>query len=168
LDSSFAKIILWWSPFKILSGSPVLGPRWTLLLFINDSLHSSNWPSSFRDDDFLNFIPLFIFSNSNHVGWGSRLPDTILEGDHLRECHFIYYILRSYCWSHEFSEILPWIGNNMHALNPTCLLQSAFNPTCLFKINDFPTHLYLGKLARKWCELGKDGKSNTFISLEVQ
>jgi hypothetical protein len=39
LDSSFAKIILWWSPFKLLSGSPVLGPRWTLLLFINDSLH---------------------------------------------------------------------------------------------------------------------------------
>jgi hypothetical protein len=28
--------------------------------------------------------------------------------------------------------------------------------------------LYLGKLARKLCELGKDGKSNTFISLEVQ
>jgi hypothetical protein len=28
--------------------------------------------------------------------------------------------------------------------------------------------LYLGKLGRKWCELGKDGKSNTFISLEVQ
>jgi hypothetical protein len=39
LDSSFARIILWWSPFKILSGSPVLEPRWTLLLFINDSLH---------------------------------------------------------------------------------------------------------------------------------
>jgi hypothetical protein len=28
--------------------------------------------------------------------------------------------------------------------------------------------LYLGKFARKWCELGKDGKSSTFISLEVQ
>ena len=27
LDSSFAKIILWWSPFKNLSGSPVSGPR---------------------------------------------------------------------------------------------------------------------------------------------
>jgi hypothetical protein len=27
MDSSFAKIILWWSPFKILSGSLVLGPR---------------------------------------------------------------------------------------------------------------------------------------------
>ena len=39
LDSNFAKIILWWSPFKILSGSPVLGPRCTSLLFINDSLH---------------------------------------------------------------------------------------------------------------------------------
>jgi hypothetical protein len=39
LDSSFAKLILWWSPFTILSGSPVLRPRWTLLLKINDSLH---------------------------------------------------------------------------------------------------------------------------------
>jgi len=37
LDSNFAKIILWWSPFKMLSGSPVLGPRWMLLLNINDS-----------------------------------------------------------------------------------------------------------------------------------
>jgi hypothetical protein len=40
LDSSFAKIILWWSPFNVLSDSPVLGPKWTMLLFINDSLHS--------------------------------------------------------------------------------------------------------------------------------
>ena len=31
-----------------------------------------------------------------------------------------------------------------------------------------PDLLYLGKLARKWCELEKDGKSNTFINLEVQ
>jgi hypothetical protein len=29
------------------------------------------------------------------------------------KCHFIYYILRSYCWRHEFFEILPRIGNNM-------------------------------------------------------
>ena len=56
------------------------------------------------------------------------------------------------------------------ALNSTCLSQSALNPTCLLQVNDFPTHLYLGpdplylgKLARI-----KDGKSNTFISLEVQ
>jgi hypothetical protein len=33
---------------------------------------------------FLNIIPLFIFSNSDHVGWRSGLPDTILEGDHQR------------------------------------------------------------------------------------
>jgi hypothetical protein len=26
----------------------------------------------------------FIFSNSDHVGWRSGLPDTILEGDHPR------------------------------------------------------------------------------------
>jgi hypothetical protein len=48
LDLSFAKMILWWSPFKILSSSPVLGPRWTLLLQINDSLHiksdARRWP----------------------------------------------------------------------------------------------------------------------------
>ena len=57
----------------------------------------------------------------------------------------------------------------------TCLLQSSINPTCLLQLNDFPTHLYLGsgsliigKFACKWCELGKVGKSNTFISLEVQ
>ena len=31
LDPSFAKIILWWSPFTILSGSTVLEPRWTLV-----------------------------------------------------------------------------------------------------------------------------------------
>jgi hypothetical protein len=30
------------------------------------------------------------------------------------KCHFIYYILRSYCWSHELFEILPRIWNNMH------------------------------------------------------
>jgi hypothetical protein len=29
---------------------------------------------------FLNVIPFFIFSNSDHVGWRSGLPDTILEG----------------------------------------------------------------------------------------
>jgi hypothetical protein len=34
--------------------------------------------------DFLNFIPFFIFSNSDNVGWRSGLPDTILEGDHQR------------------------------------------------------------------------------------
>ena len=28
--------------------------------------------------------PFFIFSNSDHVGWRSGLPDTILEGDHPR------------------------------------------------------------------------------------
>ena len=32
LYPSFTKIILCWSPFTFLSGSPVLGPRWTLLL----------------------------------------------------------------------------------------------------------------------------------------
>ena len=45
-----------------------------------------------------------------------------------------------------------------------------------YDVSDFPTHLYLGdrfpynwgKLEHKWCELGKDGKSNKFISLDVQ
>jgi hypothetical protein len=31
-----------------------------------------------------------------------------------------------------------------------------------------PCPLYLWKLARNWCELGKDGTSNTFIRLYVQ
>ena len=35
------------------------------------------------------------------------------------------------------------------ALYPTCLLQSALNPTCLLQVNDLPTHLYPGNLARK-------------------
>jgi hypothetical protein len=56
-----------------------------------------------------------------------------------------------------------WITS---ALNPTCLLQSALNPTCLLQVNDCPTHLYmgsgplyLGKLARKWCESDKGSSS---------
>jgi hypothetical protein len=36
------------------------------------------------DEDFLNFIPLFTFSNSDHVGWRSGLPDIFSEGDHQR------------------------------------------------------------------------------------
>jgi hypothetical protein len=32
----------------------------------------------------INFIPFFIFSNSDHVGWRSGLSDTISEGDHPR------------------------------------------------------------------------------------
>ena len=41
--------------------------------------------------------------------------------------------------------------------------------------SDFPTDLYLGprsliigKISSKWCELGKVGKTNKFISLDVQ
>jgi hypothetical protein len=30
----------------------------------------------------LNFIPLFYFCNSDHVGWRLGLSDAILEGDH--------------------------------------------------------------------------------------
>jgi hypothetical protein len=82
------------------------------------------------------------------------------------------------------------------ALNPTCLVRSALNPTCLLQVSDFSTHLFICRKVlfsmyyvifrwatgvlnsekmpfhllhtRKWCELGKDGESNTFISLEVQ
>ena len=32
--------------------------------------------------------PFFIFSNSDHVGWMSWLPDTILEGDHSTKVWF--------------------------------------------------------------------------------
>ena len=41
------------------------------------------------------------------------------------KCHFIYYILRSYCWSHELFEILPRIGNNIHPLFLALLTQGS-------------------------------------------
>jgi hypothetical protein len=43
----------------------------------------SNWPSTLRGKK-LKFHPPFLFLASDHVGWLSGLPDTILKGGHQR------------------------------------------------------------------------------------
>jgi hypothetical protein len=58
-QQNFAEMILRWSPFKIMSVSVVLYPRWPPLLKIE------------------------ISSNSGHLGYRTALTDTILKGDHL-------------------------------------------------------------------------------------
>jgi hypothetical protein len=57
---NFAEMILRWSPFKIVSVSAVLYPK---------------WPP---------FEEISIFSNGGHFGYRTALTDTILKGDHLR------------------------------------------------------------------------------------
>jgi hypothetical protein len=47
-----AEMILGWSPFKIVSVSAVLYPRWPQLLKIKISSNGQNWLSSFRGEDF--------------------------------------------------------------------------------------------------------------------
>jgi hypothetical protein len=61
-------MILRWSPFKIVSVSAVLYPRWPPLLKIEISSNGQNC----------------IFSNGSHLGYRTALTDTILKGDHLR------------------------------------------------------------------------------------
>jgi hypothetical protein len=75
-------MILGWSPFKIVSVSAVLYPRWpaqhyaytvqilgTFWLKIEQS-----WP----------FAEISIFSHGGHLGYRTALTDTILKGDHPR------------------------------------------------------------------------------------
>jgi hypothetical protein len=62
---NFAEMSLRWSPFKIVSVSTVLYPRWQIERF---------WP----------FEEISIFSNGGHLGYRTVLTDTILKGDHLR------------------------------------------------------------------------------------
>jgi hypothetical protein len=50
-----------------VSGNPDIQPTWQLLL---------------KTEKVDEILPFFIVSNSDHVGWRSELPDTILEGDH--------------------------------------------------------------------------------------
>jgi hypothetical protein len=64
---NFAEMILGWSPFKIVSVSAVLYPRWPPLLKIE-----------------ISFEEISIFSNGGHLGYKTALTDTILKGDHLR------------------------------------------------------------------------------------
>jgi hypothetical protein len=66
---NFAEMILRWSPFKIVSVSAILYPRWPPLLNIEIS-------SKFEE--------ISIFSNGGHLGYRTALTDTILKGDHLR------------------------------------------------------------------------------------
>jgi hypothetical protein len=58
-------MILGWSPFKIVSVSAVLYPRWPPLLKIAVE-------------------EISIFSNGGHLGYKTVLTDTLLKGDHPR------------------------------------------------------------------------------------
>jgi hypothetical protein len=107
LDSSFAKIIHWWSPFKFFSGSHVRVP-------------SSKFHSPF----------LFLVTATMLVGgrdcrtqfWkgiihGPFHQSLVLSGQVVSEENICCYNCGRtgrYCWSHEFLEMLPRIGNNMH------------------------------------------------------
>jgi hypothetical protein len=72
---NFSEMILRWSPFKIVSVSTVLYPRWPPLLKIEIWLKIEQfWP----------FEEISIFSNGGHLGYRTALTDTILKGDHLR------------------------------------------------------------------------------------
>jgi hypothetical protein len=66
---NFAEMILRWSPFKIVSVSAVLNPRWPPLLKIEISSNSQN--CSILSQKVLKFER-------------TALTDTILKGDHLR------------------------------------------------------------------------------------
>jgi hypothetical protein len=74
---NFAEMILRWSPFKIVSVSPALYPRWPPLLKIEISSNGQNCSISSQKE-------IFIFSNGGHLGYRTVLTDTILKGDHLR------------------------------------------------------------------------------------
>jgi hypothetical protein len=70
ISTKLSEMILRWSPFKIVSISAVLYPRWPPLLKIEISSKS--------------FEEISIFSNGGHLGYRTVLTDTILKGDHLR------------------------------------------------------------------------------------
>jgi hypothetical protein len=59
---NFAEMILRWYPFKIVSVSTVLYPRWPSLLKIEEQF----WP----------FEEISIFSNGGHLGYRTALMDT--------------------------------------------------------------------------------------------
>jgi hypothetical protein len=78
---NFAEMILRWSPFKIVSVSAVLYPRWPPLLKIEISLKGQNCPIL---EQFWPFEEISIFSNGGHLGYRTALTDTILKDDNLR------------------------------------------------------------------------------------
>jgi hypothetical protein len=63
-------MILRWSPFKIVSVSAVLYPRWPPLLKIEISSNGLE--------------EISIFRNGGHLGYRTALTDTNMKGDHLR------------------------------------------------------------------------------------
>jgi hypothetical protein len=63
-------MILGWSPFKFVSVSAFLYPRWQPLL----KIESRFWP----------FEEISIFSNGCHLGYKTVLTDTNLKEDHPR------------------------------------------------------------------------------------
>jgi hypothetical protein len=75
-------MILRWSPFKIVSVSPVLYPRWPPLLKIEISSNGQN--CSILSQKVPKFEEISIFCNGGHLGYRTALTDTIIKGDHLR------------------------------------------------------------------------------------
>jgi hypothetical protein len=67
-----AEMILGWFPFKIVSVSTVLYPRWPQLLKIE----------MFSNGQKLLYFKLF--GNGDHLGYKTVLTDTKLKGDHTR------------------------------------------------------------------------------------
>jgi hypothetical protein len=74
---NFAEMILRWSPFKIVSISTVLYPRWPPLLKIEISSNGQNCFILSQK------VPKFEL-HKHHLGYRTVLMDTILKGDHLR------------------------------------------------------------------------------------
>jgi hypothetical protein len=95
---NFTEMILRWSPFKIVSVSAVLYPKWPPLLKIEISSNGQNcsilsqkvpkFELYKHNDELFNiyytFEEISIFSNGGHFGYRTALTDTILKGDHQR------------------------------------------------------------------------------------
>jgi hypothetical protein len=103
---NFAEMILGWSPFKIVSVSAVLYPRWPPLLKIEISSNGQNCPILSQKVPKLNSISIMMSfltyitgffmdfelspiltdfaGNGGHHGYRTALTDTILKGDHPR------------------------------------------------------------------------------------
>jgi hypothetical protein len=69
-------MILGWSPFKIVSVSAVLYPRWPPLLKIEISSNGQNCSILSQK--------VIKFGCGGHLGLCSEMPDTNLEEDHPR------------------------------------------------------------------------------------
>jgi hypothetical protein len=83
-------MILRWSPFKIVSVSAVLYPRWPPLLKIEISSNGQNCSilsqkvPKFELYKYNDVEEISIFNNGGHLGYRTALTDTILKGDHPR------------------------------------------------------------------------------------